>query len=62
MRVRVLELKSIEKDGQTTIKASFPRNTVRKYFGISKGSDSNFLATLKITNEADINLIPLASN
>lgn len=56
------ELKSIEKDGRITIKASFPRNTVRKYFGISKGSHSNFLATLKITNEADINLVALAEN
>lgn len=54
------EVKRISQDGSVVVLASFPKNTIRKYFGISAADSNQFIATLKITNEADINAIPLS--
>ena len=54
------EIKKINQDGSLEILSTFPKNTIRKYFGISPGTKDKFIATLKITNEADINAIPVS--
>ncbi|WNC68923.1 DUF5050 domain-containing protein [Thalassotalea nanhaiensis] len=54
-------LKRINSKGDTEILISYPKNSIRKFFGISSATENSFLATLKITNEADINSVTVVN-
>jgi len=45
-------------DSEVTV-ATFTANSIRKFFGISQGNAKFFIATLKLSNESDINSVKL---
>lgn len=51
------ELRRILKDGSEVTVALFTANSIRKFFGISQGNEQFFIATLKLSNESDINSV-----
>lgn len=42
---------------EQNIVLSYPKNSIKKYFGISPANHDSFLVTFKIANEADISII-----
>lgn len=50
-------LQRILTDGSESTVATFAANSIRKFFGISQGNEQFFVATLKLSNESDINSV-----
>jgi len=55
------EIKSITLEGNTKLLLTYPLNSIRKFFGISSANDHSFIATLKTSNEADINAVSITA-
>ena len=53
------QLQRILADGSEVTVAAFTANSIRKFFGISQGNAKFFIATLKLSNESDINSVEL---
>lgn len=53
------QVKRISMNEEAEVIQRFPANSIRKFYGISKANEESFIATLKMSNEADISAISI---